>query len=129
MDEFKLKILLIEDDKAIAKVIVMELEHQGHQVFLSADGVKGLERAASLLNVFKDEAALSLPRILQGGGAGAHAYTHDRDYDHYSPHHEENTPPSFSQVGLGNLKRVGQVVFLQFVTSLCLHPVTFTFRC
>ena len=45
MDESKLRILLIEDDKAIAKVIVMELEHQGHQVFLSSDGRKGLEEA------------------------------------------------------------------------------------
>lgn len=45
MDESKLKILLIEDDKAIAKVIVMELEHQGHLVLLSTDGRKGLEEA------------------------------------------------------------------------------------
>lgn len=45
MDESKLKILLIEDDSAIGKVIVMELEHQGHQVFLASDGSKGLEEA------------------------------------------------------------------------------------
>lgn len=40
-----LKILLIEDDRAIAKVIQLELEHQGHQIELAADGQEGLRKA------------------------------------------------------------------------------------
>ena len=38
-----LNILLIEDDRAIAKVIALELEHQGHQVKLAEDGRVGLD--------------------------------------------------------------------------------------
>ncbi|MBP1759205.1 MAG: response regulator with CheY-like receiver domain and winged-helix DNA-binding domain [Firmicutes bacterium] len=40
-----LNILLIEDDRGIAKVVVLELEHQGHTVSLARDGRVGLERA------------------------------------------------------------------------------------
>ena len=40
-----LNILLIEDDRAIAKVIALELEHQGHQVKLAQDGRVGLDMA------------------------------------------------------------------------------------
>lgn len=40
-----LDILLVEDDRAIAKVIGMELEHQGHKVSFAADGRTGLSRA------------------------------------------------------------------------------------
>ncbi|MHB1652169.1 MAG: response regulator transcription factor [Desulfitobacteriaceae bacterium] len=37
--------LLVEDDRAIAKVMALELEHQGHQVSLASDGQAGLEAA------------------------------------------------------------------------------------
>ena len=40
-----LNILLIEDDWAIAKVIALELEHQGHQVKLAQDGRVELDMA------------------------------------------------------------------------------------
>lgn len=40
-----LNILLIEDDRAIAKVIKMELEHQGHIVQVASDGSQGLNLA------------------------------------------------------------------------------------
>lgn len=40
-----LNILLIEDDRAIAKVLQLELEHQGHTVGWAADGREGLKRA------------------------------------------------------------------------------------
>ncbi|WP_206812217.1 response regulator transcription factor [Paradesulfitobacterium ferrireducens] len=40
-----LKILLIEDDGAIAKVIQLELEHQGHEMEVAADGQEGLKKA------------------------------------------------------------------------------------
>ncbi len=40
-----LNILLVEDDRAIAKVIQMELEHQGHQVKIALDGREGLKLA------------------------------------------------------------------------------------
>ena len=43
--EAPLTILLIEDDCAIAKVIVLELEHQGHSVRLAGDGRVGLDMA------------------------------------------------------------------------------------
>ncbi|OLN32563.1 response regulator transcription factor [Desulfosporosinus metallidurans] len=41
-----LTILLIEDDRAIAKVIALELEHQGHSVRLAWDGSVGLDIAS-----------------------------------------------------------------------------------
>lgn len=40
-----LNILLIEDDRAIAKVISLELEYQGHSVQLAGDGIVGLDLA------------------------------------------------------------------------------------
>lgn len=40
-----LNLLLVEDDQAIAKVIRMELEHQGHKVSVAADGRTGLSKA------------------------------------------------------------------------------------
>ncbi|MDI6812731.1 MAG: response regulator transcription factor [Desulfitobacteriaceae bacterium] len=40
-----LNILLVEDDRAIAKVVQMELEHEGHQVKLAPDGRQGLKQA------------------------------------------------------------------------------------
>ncbi|CAA7599418.1 Two component system, signal transduction response regulator [Acididesulfobacillus acetoxydans] len=43
--EAPLNVLLVEDDRAIAKVISMELQHQGHHVSLAADGKTGLSRA------------------------------------------------------------------------------------
>lgn len=43
--EAPLTILLIEDDRAIAKVIALELEHQGHSVKLAGDGRVGLDMA------------------------------------------------------------------------------------
>ncbi|MDQ7097081.1 response regulator transcription factor [Desulfosporosinus sp. PR] len=45
MPETELDILLIEDDHAIAKVIALELGHQGHRVALAADGRTGLDLA------------------------------------------------------------------------------------
>ncbi len=45
MVDTTLNILLIEDDRAIAKVIALELEHQGHRVGLAADGRVGLDMA------------------------------------------------------------------------------------
>lgn len=43
--EAPLNILLIEDDPGIAKVIALELKHQGHSVSLAGDGRIGLDRA------------------------------------------------------------------------------------
>lgn len=40
-----LNILLVEDDSAIAKVITMELEYQGHRVCVASDGPSGLQLA------------------------------------------------------------------------------------
>ena len=45
MSNSSFKILLVEDDRAIAKVIQMELEHEGHQIELAADGREGLKQA------------------------------------------------------------------------------------
>ena len=45
ISEASLNILLIEDDSGIAKVVVLELEHQGHTVSLAGDGRAGLEKA------------------------------------------------------------------------------------
>jgi DNA-binding response OmpR family regulator len=45
MVDTTLNILLIEDDRAIAKVIALELEHQRHRVGLAADGRAGLDMA------------------------------------------------------------------------------------
>ncbi|WP_088228830.1 response regulator transcription factor [Desulfosporosinus sp. FKB] len=45
MLETTLSILLVEDDRAIAKVIALELEHHGHRVGLAADGRMGLDMA------------------------------------------------------------------------------------
>ncbi|MDR3584791.1 MAG: response regulator transcription factor [Desulfosporosinus sp.] len=43
--EAPLNILLIEDDPGIAKVVALELEHQGHNVSLAGDGRGGLDMA------------------------------------------------------------------------------------
>lgn len=43
--EVPLNILLIEDDSAIARVIELELKHQGHNVKLAGDGRNGLDLA------------------------------------------------------------------------------------
>lgn len=43
--DLKLNILLIEDDAAIAKVVQLELEHQGNRVSVASDGISGLNRA------------------------------------------------------------------------------------
>jgi two-component system, OmpR family, response regulator ArlR len=39
------RILVIEDDPAIGRVLQLELEHEGYRVELAADGLSGLERA------------------------------------------------------------------------------------
>lgn len=39
------RILVIEDDPAIGRVLQLELEHEGYRVELATDGLSGLERA------------------------------------------------------------------------------------
>src|SRR5580704_8675610 len=39
------RILIIEDDAAINRVLQLELEHEGYEVDLAADGLAGLEKA------------------------------------------------------------------------------------
>jgi two-component system, OmpR family, response regulator ArlR len=39
------KILVIEDDAAISRVLQLELQHEGYEVELARDGLEGLERA------------------------------------------------------------------------------------
>jgi DNA-binding response OmpR family regulator len=44
-DERKYKILLVEDDAQITRVLKLELEHEGFEVDTAADGLSGLEKA------------------------------------------------------------------------------------
>jgi two-component system response regulator ArlR len=44
-DERKYKILLVEDDPQITRVLKLELEHEGFEVDTAADGLAGLEKA------------------------------------------------------------------------------------
>jgi DNA-binding response OmpR family regulator len=39
------KLLVIEDDAAISRVLVLELEHEGYDVEVARDGLSGLEKA------------------------------------------------------------------------------------
>ncbi|HVS46801.1 MAG TPA: response regulator transcription factor [Verrucomicrobiae bacterium] len=39
------KILVVEDDAAIGRVLVLELEHEGYAVEVATDGLSGLEKA------------------------------------------------------------------------------------
>ncbi|HVA29328.1 MAG TPA: response regulator transcription factor [Candidatus Baltobacteraceae bacterium] len=39
------KVLVIEDDAAISRVLQLELQHEGYEVDLARDGLEGLERA------------------------------------------------------------------------------------
>ncbi|HEY5340660.1 MAG TPA: response regulator, partial [Candidatus Aquilonibacter sp.] len=39
------KVLVIEDDAAISRVLNLELEHEGYQVESARDGLEGLEKA------------------------------------------------------------------------------------
>jgi DNA-binding response OmpR family regulator len=41
----KYKILLVEDDTQITRVLKLELEHEGYEVDTAADGLSGLEKA------------------------------------------------------------------------------------
>lgn len=45
MGPHKAKILVVEDDPKIARVLQLELEHEGYAVELAGDGLRGLERA------------------------------------------------------------------------------------
>ncbi|HVA38150.1 MAG TPA: response regulator transcription factor [Candidatus Dormibacteraeota bacterium] len=45
MSEQKARILVVEDDPKIARVLQLELEHDGYAVELASDGLRGLERA------------------------------------------------------------------------------------
>ncbi|UUZ94957.1 response regulator [Paenibacillus sp. P25] len=40
-------ILLIEDEKHIARVVQLELQHEGYEVTVAEDGLKGLDLAVS----------------------------------------------------------------------------------
>lgn len=44
-EERKHKILIVEDDAKISRVLQLELEHEGYSVETAADGLAGLERA------------------------------------------------------------------------------------
>ncbi|MHB8147926.1 MAG: DNA-binding response regulator, partial [Vulcanimicrobiaceae bacterium] len=39
------KILVVEDDAAIGRVLQLELEHEGYAVDVARDGLEGLEKA------------------------------------------------------------------------------------
>lgn len=39
------KVLVVEDDAAISRVLQLELEHEGYEVDLARDGLEGLEKA------------------------------------------------------------------------------------
>src|ERR1700677_1783438 len=39
------KVLVVEDDAAISRVLQLELEHEGYQVDSARDGLEGLEKA------------------------------------------------------------------------------------
>jgi two-component system response regulator ArlR len=41
----KYKVLVVEDDAAISRVLALELEHEGYEVDLARDGLEGLEKA------------------------------------------------------------------------------------
>jgi two-component system, OmpR family, response regulator ArlR len=41
----RFKILVVEDDAAISRVLNLELEHEGYEVELARDGLEGLEKA------------------------------------------------------------------------------------
>ncbi len=41
----RFRVLIIEDDAAIGRVLQLELEHEGYEVELARDGLSGLERA------------------------------------------------------------------------------------
>jgi len=43
--EHHYKVLVIEDDAAISRVLTLELEHEGYEVELARDGLEGLEKA------------------------------------------------------------------------------------
>lgn len=43
--ERKFKILVVEDDAAILRVLQLELEHEGYEVEVARDGLAGLEKA------------------------------------------------------------------------------------
>ena len=43
--ERKFKILVVEDDAAILRVLQLELEHEGYEVEVARDGLTGLEKA------------------------------------------------------------------------------------
>ena len=44
-DERPFKVLVVEDDAQIARVLKLELEHEGYTVETAADGLSGLEKA------------------------------------------------------------------------------------
>jgi DNA-binding response OmpR family regulator len=44
-DERPFKVLVVEDDAQIARVLKLELEHEGYAVETAADGLSGLEKA------------------------------------------------------------------------------------
>ncbi len=44
-DRRKYKVLLVEDDPQITRVLRLELEHEGYEVETAADGLSGLEKA------------------------------------------------------------------------------------
>ena len=43
--EKRFKVLVIEDDAAISRVLSLELEHEGYEIELARDGLEGLEKA------------------------------------------------------------------------------------
>src|SRR5580658_6123506 len=43
--ERKFKVLVVEDDAAILRVLQLELEHEGYEVESARDGLEGLEKA------------------------------------------------------------------------------------
>jgi two-component system OmpR family response regulator len=47
MKEDQIRILIIEDEANIARVLQLELEHEGYQAEISGDGLDGLNRASA----------------------------------------------------------------------------------
>ena len=39
------RVLVVEDDAAISRVLQLELEHEGYEVDVARDGLAGLEKA------------------------------------------------------------------------------------